>query len=55
MGVSLVLLLYGWAHECMGFILAAVDWWEAAVAAITLPGARICFRLICVPSLCPLL
>jgi 3-deoxy-D-manno-octulosonic acid kinase len=40
MGVSLVLLLYGWAHECMGFILAVVDCWEAAVTAITLPMRR---------------
>jgi 3-deoxy-D-manno-octulosonic acid kinase len=37
MGVS---LLYGWAHEYMGFILAVVDCWEAAVTAITLPMRR---------------
>jgi 3-deoxy-D-manno-octulosonic acid kinase len=40
MGVSLVLLLHAWAHECMGFILAVVDCWEAAVTAITLPMRR---------------
>jgi 3-deoxy-D-manno-octulosonic acid kinase len=40
MGVSLLVLLYGWAHECMGLILSAVDCWEAAVSAITLPVRR---------------
>jgi 3-deoxy-D-manno-octulosonic acid kinase len=34
------MLLHAWAHECMGFFVAAIDCWEAAVAAITLPVRR---------------